>query len=349
MKKIKVGVLGATGMVGHRFVQLLADHPWFELTELAASGRSAGRTYAEVVAGRWKLSADIPSRAAKMTVKECVPNLDCQVVFSGLDSDVAGPIEDAFADAGYVVASKAKNHRMEPDVPLLIAEVNPEHLELIKVQKRHRNRRGFVVTSPNCSTTHMVLALKPLMKLGLSQVTVSTLQALSGAGYPGVASLDILDNVIPFIGGEEEKMEKEPLKLLGTLGEGKVENAAVKLSAQCNRVNVNDGHTECISVKLDKKVSLEELIAAFEQFNPLKGLGLPSAPERPIVVRREPDRPQPKLDRDTERGMASIVGRIRPCPIFDYKFVVLGHNTIKGAAGEAILDVELLKAKGYLD
>jgi aspartate-semialdehyde dehydrogenase len=348
VSKVKVGILGATGMVGQRFVQLLDNHPWFEVAELAASERSAGKTYMEVMEGRWKIGADIPQTTGNMVVKECIPNLDCELVFSALDADVAGPIEKAFAEKGYVVSSNSKNHRLEPDVPLLIPEVNADHLELIPIQKRNRNWKGFIVTNPNCSAIHMVLALRPLMEFGLCQVLVTTMQALSGAGYPGIASLDILDNVIPFIGGEEEKMQTETVKLLGTFDGENVRNAEMGVSAQCNRVNVNDGHLECVSVKLDRQVDIDKLIAAFEGFNPLQGLGLPSAPERPIIVKREPNRPQPKLDRDLDRAMASVVGRIRKCSVLDYKFVVLGHNTIRGAAGAAILNAELMKARGYL-
>jgi aspartate-semialdehyde dehydrogenase len=339
MDRVKVGVLGATGMVGQRFIQLLAGHPWFRLTEVAASEKSAGKTYAEAMEGRWKLNTGIPAEVRGMKVKECVPGLDCQVVFSALDADVAGPIEQAFARAGYVVSSNSKNHRMEPDVPLLIPEVNA---------RRKRNWKGFIVTNPNCSTIHMVLVLKPLMQFGLSRVMVVTMQALSGAGYPGVASLDILDNVIPFIRGEEEKVETETLKLLGSLKGGVVEPAPLRVSAHCNRVNVNDGHTECVSVKLDSRPGLQELLRAFREFNPLGGLGLPSAPPRPLVVREEADRPQPKMDRDLERGMASVVGRVRECSVLDYKFVLLGHNTIRGAAGAAILNAELMRSKGYI-
>jgi aspartate-semialdehyde dehydrogenase len=348
VSKIKVGILGATGMVGQRFVQLLDDHPWFEVAELAASERSAGKTYKEVMDGRWKIGADIPQTTGNMVVKECIPNLDCELVFSALDADVAGPIEKAFAEKGYVVSSNSRNHRLEPDVPLLIPEVNADHLELIPIQKRNRNWKGFIVTNPNCSTIHMVLALRPLMEFGLRQVLVTTMQALSGAGYPGIASLDILDNVIPFIGGEEEKMQTETVKLLGTFDNERVRNAEIGVSAQCNRVNVNDGHLECLSVKLDKQVDINKMIEAFEGFNPLQGLGLPSAPERPIIVKREPNRPQPKLDRDLDKAMVSVVGRIRKCSVLDYKFVVLGHNTIRGAAGAAILNAELMKARGYL-
>lgn len=348
MAKIEVGILGATGMVGQRFLQLLEAHPWFEVTEVAASERSAGKSYGEAVEGRWKLAGDCPAQARKLVVKECVPNLDCQIVFSALDAEIAGPIEEAFAAKGYQLFSKARNHRMEPDVPLLIPEVNADHLGLIPIQRKNRKWPGFIVTDPNCSTIAMVLALKPLMKFGLSKVMVTTMQALSGAGYPGVASLDILDNVIPYIGGEEGKMETEPLKLLGTFEAGRVKFAPISVSAHCNRVNVNDGHTECVSVKFDRKVELAELVQTLEEFSPLRGMNLPSAPDRPVVVRTENNRPQPKMDRDLERGMATVVGRIRPCPVLDYKFVLLGHNTIRGAAGASILDAEYMKVNGLL-
>ncbi len=334
-------------MVGQRLVQLLEGHPWFEVTALAASENSAGKTYAEAMAGRWKLSSDIPAYAAGMTVEECTPDLDCTLVFSALDAAVAGDIEDAFAHAGYAVSSNSRNHRMDADVPLVIPEVNADHLRLIDVQKKRRS--GFIVTNPNCSTIHMVLALKPLHDaFGIRQITVTTMQALSGAGYPGVASLDILDNVIPYIGGEEEKIETETLKLLGWLSGQTIQPAQIQVSASCNRVNMNDGHLESVSVKLAKKTSADELKQAFSTFNPLKSLKLPSSPTMPIIVRDEPDRPQPKLDRNIEKGMASTIGRIRPCNVLDWKFTVLGHNTIRGAAGAAILNAELLAAKGYL-
>ncbi|MBI3037079.1 aspartate-semialdehyde dehydrogenase [Candidatus Woesearchaeota archaeon] len=349
MRKIKVGILGATGMVGQRFVQLLEGHPWFEVTGLAASEQSAGKAYEDAVAGRWKISADIPAYARRMKVKECRPNLGCKLVFSALDAAVAGPIEEEFARAGYVVSSNSRNHRMDSDVPLLIPEVNSEHLALIKRQQQQRKWKGFIVTNPNCSTIHMVLALKPLMdRFGIEKVLVTTMQALSGAGYPGVASMDIIDNVYPYIGMEEEKVQTETLKLLGKLGSNRVEDAKVAVSAQCNRVNVSDGHTECVSVKLSKAATEKDIINAFENFNPLKQLKLPSSPQHPIVVRKEADRPQPRIDRMAEKGMASVVGRIRPCSVLDYKFVVLGHNTIRGAAGAAILNAELMKAKGLI-
>jgi aspartate-semialdehyde dehydrogenase len=348
-KKIKVGILGATGMVGQRFVSLLENHPFFEVTELAASEKSAGKTYEEAVAGRWKIGADVPSYVRKMKVKDTKPDLDCQLVFSALDSSIATEIEQSFAKAGYAVSSNSRNHRMDPDVPLMIPEVNPDHLSLIDVQKKNRKWKGFIVTNPNCSTIHMVLALKPLQDaFGIEKVMVTTMQALSGAGYPGVPSLDILDNVVPYIGSEEEKMQTESCKLLGKLSNGKVSMAPIAISAACNRVHVSDGHLETVSVKLTKKASEQQIKDAFKKFNPLKSLNLPSSPLNPIVVREEADRPQPKLDRNLEKGMASVVGRIRPCNVLDYKFLVLGHNTIRGAAGAAILNAELLASKGYI-
>ncbi len=350
MTRVKVGILGATGAVGQRFIELLQNHPWFEVTELAASGRSFGKPYRE--ACRWTISGDMPSAMADKIVKECKPDLDCEMVFSALPAEIAGDIEEDFARAGYKVSTNSRNHRMDADVPLVIPEVNPDHLGIIEHQRKNRGwSTGFIVTNPNCSTIAMVLALKPLQDaFGINTVIVTTLQALSGAGYPGVPSLDILDNVIPYIGGEEMKMESETQKLLGTLRDGHFEDARIKVSASCNRVATTDGHLECVSVGLDRKpVSIDEVVNAFASFKALpQELGLPSAPKQPIVVRYELDRPQPKYDRNTGNGYASVVGRIRSCPVLDYKFVVLGHNTIRGAAGGAILNAELLKAQGYL-
>ena len=349
MEKIKVGILGATGMVGQRFIQLLEDHPWFEIGDLAASERSAGKSYEEAVSGRWKLETPIPEKTASMIVKECTPNLDCKVVFSALDASFAGPVEEDFAKAGYVVSSNSRNHRMVDDVPLLIPEVNAEHTAIIEQQKKRFNNKGYIVTNPNCSTIGLVLALAPLHKnYSIKKMVVTTLQALSGAGFPGVPSLDILDNVIPFIGGEEAKMESETLKLLGTLEGGKFVFADIAVSASCNRVNVKDGHLECVSIELDKKPSRDELIRTLQSFNPLKQLNLPFSPPQPILVKEEDSRPQPKYDRDLGKGMASIIGRIRECPVLDYKLVILSHNTVRGAAGAAILNAEYLKVKGFL-
>lgn len=349
MEKVKVGVLGATGVVGQRLVKLLVDHPWFEITELAASERSAGLTYGEIMQERWKLEGEVPEKVASMKVKECVPDLDCKVVFSALDAAVAGPIEQEFAREGYIVISNARNHRMDPDVPLLVPEVNPDHARVIDRQRLRWPKRGFIVTNPNCSTIGLVLALAPLKQaFGLRKVLVTTLQAISGAGYPGVASLDILDNVIPFIAGEEEKIETETLKILGDLGEDGFMPAQVVVSASCTRVNVRDGHLESVSVELVEKPSPEEVIRAWRSFNPLKGFELPSAPVAPVIYREEIDRPQPLKDRDVQKGMACVVGRLRKCPVLDYKFFLLSHNTIRGAAGAAILNAEFLLKKGYI-
>lgn len=349
MARIKVGILGATGMVGQWFGQLLHDHPWFEVTALAASANSAGRPYEE--ACRWIVSAEVPSSMQGMEVRECIPDLPCQVVFSALPGGVAGPVEEAFAAAGYFVFSNARDHRMDPDVPLLVPEVNPRHIQIIERQRRERGWKGYIVTNPNCCTIQMVLALKPLQdRFGLKRVAVVTLQALSGAGYPGVPSLEIVDNVVPYIEGEEKKLETEPLKILGQLGDGEFQKAEIAISAQCNRVSTLDGHLECISVELAEEAELGEVEGALRGFRALpQELNLPTAPRWPIVVRQEKDRPQPRYDRDAEGGMAVTVGRIRRCSILDYKFLVLGHNVVRGAAGASILNAELLKAQGYLD
>ncbi len=349
MSRIKVGVLGATGMVGQRFVQLLAAHPWFELVALAASDRSMGQSYGD--ACRWILDTPMPESVHGMVIQPCQPALECRVVFSALPADIAGSVEEAFALAGYVVSSNASSHRCAPDVPLMVPEVNPDHLGLLPLQRQRRGWPGLLVTNPNCSTTHLVLALKPLWEaFGLRRVLVTTMQAVSGAGYPGVPSLDILDNILPYIAGEEEKVEWEPRKLLGRFdGEG-VELADLQLSAHCNRVAVTDSHVECISLELARPASLDQVRDALASFRALpQELGLPSAPPRPVLVRREPDRPQPRRDRMAGGGMATVVGRLRPCPLMGYKFIVLGHNTVRGAAGGAILNAELLSAQGYLD
>jgi len=349
MPKIRTGILAATGAVGQRFVQLLENHPWFEITAVAASDNSVGKRYQD--AARWFVSPDMPAAVRDMIVLPCEPGMDCDLVFSALPSDVAGPIEEAFAAAGHVVSSNANNHRLDPDVPLLIPEVNPSHLGLIPIQQRRRGwDTGYIITNGNCSTIHLVLALKPLQDaFGLKKVLVTTMQALSGAGYPGVPALDILDNVIPYIGGEEKKLETEPLKMLGRFNGEQVINADIVISAHCNRVATRDGHLEAVSVELDQKPTLDEIIRAFREFKgEPQALGLPSAPAHPIIVRDEPDRPQPRFDRDAEKGMASVIGRVREDPILGYKFLVLGHNTVRGAAGSAILNAELLVAKGYL-
>jgi len=347
--KRKVAILGATGAVGQRFIQLLQGHPWFQIEVLAASERSAGKRYGQACS--WVMESNLPKEIAEMTVADAAVDAvekagDIDLVFSSLPGDLAGPIESEFA-ALYPVFSKAGAHRMEKDVPLMISEVNPEHLALIPIQKRLRGWKGFISTDPNCSTIQLALSLKPLMNFGLKQVVVSTMQALSGAGYPGVPSLDIIDNVVPYIPKEEEKMESEALKILGTFDGNVVRNADFQLSASCNRVHVKDGHLESVFVKLDSEPSVEEVEEAFATF---KGepqeLKLPSAPEHPIVVRKEPNRPQPRFDRDEGKGMSIVVGRVRKDPIMTMKYICLGHNTIRGAAGAGILSAELTVAKG---
>lgn len=349
--KRKVALLGATGMVGQRFVERLQGHPWFEIAVLAASERSAGKKYRE--ACDWIMDSVMPPEIGEMTValsdvKAVEKAGDIDFVFSALPADIAKSAEEQFA-AKYPVISKASSHRMESDVPLLIPEVNPEHLALIPIQKKNRGWEGFISTDPNCSTIQLVISLKPLMKFGLKKVVVSTMQALSGAGYPGVASLDIIDNVVPFIKNEEEKLESETMKLLGTLKGNKVQDANITLSASCNRVDVKDGHLEAVFVELEDKPSVEEVVKAFENFRgePQK-LKLPTAPEKPIIVRKEPNRPQPRYDRDAGKGMSIVVGRVRSDPILTAKYLCLGHNTIRGAAGAGILSAELLAQKGYL-
>jgi aspartate-semialdehyde dehydrogenase len=347
--KIPVGVLGATGAVGQKFVKLLEDHPWFELTELAASDRSAGKPYKE--AAQWRQQTPVPERVKDKRVKPCEPGLDCRVVFSGLDSSVAGEVEENFAKAGYIVLSNSKNHRMDDDVPLLVPEINPDHLALIEAQRKRRGWRGAIVTNPNCSTIGLVMALAPLDRaFGVERLVVTTLQALSGAGYPGHSAIDVLGNVLPFIGGEEEKIATEPLKIMGALEGDRIRFADFRVSAHTNRVQVEDGHMECVSVEFKKKPSVEDVAGVLAGFTSLpQRLGLPSAPERPVIVATERDRPQPRLDRDAGGGMSAVVGRIRECPVFDIRFIVLSHNTIRGAAGAAILNAELMKAQGQLD
>jgi aspartate-semialdehyde dehydrogenase len=337
-------------MVGQQFVRLLQGHPWFEVTALAASSRSAGKPYGE--ACHWVAPGEMPPTLRDQLVQAITPGIDCRVVFSALPSTVAGTIEEELASAGFAVFSKASNHRMDPDVPLLTLEINADHVALIETQRRRRGwDRGFIVADPNCSTVGLVMSIKPLYdRFGVEEAMVTTMQALSGAGYPGVPSLDILDNVIPYIGGEEEKMETEPLKILGQLEGDQIRPAQFPISAQCNRVNVFDGHLEAISVRLGREASPEEIVEAWESFRGLpQELNLPSAPEQPVVVRSEPDRPQPRLDRDAGKGMSVTVGRLRPCPIFGWKFLALVHNTMRGAAAASILDAELMKVQGYLD
>ena len=346
--KLPVGILGATGIVGQRFIQMLEQHPWFEVAWLAASDRSEGRPYAE--AARWRLKSDIPERVANMTVAPATPQGAPKIIFAALDAAIARELEPQFASSGCAVVSNSSALRMQSDVPLVIPEVNPDHIALIDSQPWRKTSRGFAVTNPNCSAIGLVLALAPLHRhFELEAVMAVTMQAVSGAGYPGVASLDILGNVIPYIKNEEEKMEEETQKLLGTLKGGAIVPAPFAMSAQCNRVPVEDGHTESVSVRLKKKVNAEEIVAAWNEFTAEpQHLRLPSAPDKPVVYLTAPDRPQPRFDVDLGGGMTTAVGRLRPCNVLEWKFTVLSHNTIRGAAGAALLNAELLKAKGYL-
>ncbi|MFH1452678.1 MAG: aspartate-semialdehyde dehydrogenase [Armatimonadota bacterium] len=343
--KISVGVLGATGTVGQMFINLLRDHPWFEVKEIAASDRSRGSVYSALMNDRWKMTSLIPAGIEGMIVKGCDDDLSSKILFSGLDSSVAGEIEEFYAQKGHIVISNSRNHRMGEHVPLLVPEVNHDHTGLLKYQ----NRRGKIVTNPNCSTVGMVLALAPIeKKFGIDKIIVTTMQALSGAGYPGVPSMDILDNLIPYISGEEPKMETETLKLFGKLEDGKIKFADIKISASCNRVAITDGHTECISFSLKNKASIEDLKNEIKQFNPLKDMKLPSAPNPPVIITEQENRPQPRYDRNRSNGMSAVMGRLRECPVLGYKMTILSHNTIRGAAGCAILNAELLKAKGLI-
>jgi aspartate-semialdehyde dehydrogenase len=346
--KTPVGILGATGIVGQRFVQMLEHHPWFEVRWLAASDRSEGRRYAD--AARWKLRTPIPAAVAEMQVSPAQPEGAPKIIFAALDAAIAAELEPRFAAAGCAVVTNSSALRMQRDVPLVIPEVNPDHIQLIEHQAWRKQSGGFVVTNPNCSAIGLVMALAPLeQRFGVETVMAVTMQAVSGAGYPGVASLDILGNVIPYIPKEEEKMEEETRKLLGRLNGSGIVPAAFGMSAQCNRVPVEDGHIESVSVKLKKKARPEEMIAAWNEFRSLpQELRLPSAPDQPIWYTTSVDRPQPRLDADFGAGMTTTVGRLRPCGVLDWKFTVLSHNVIRGAAGAALLNAELLKAKGYL-
>ena len=343
----KIGILGATGVIGQRFIQLLEGHPWFEITWLAASDKSSGKTYGEAV--RWKLDTPLPSRIAAMTVSPAGPEGAPGVIFAALDTDIARELEPKFAAAGCAVISNSSAFRMQADVPLVVPEVNAAHLALLETQAWRKQSGGYIVTNPNCSAIGLVLALKPLAeRFGLESVFVSTMQAVSGAGYPGVPSLDILGNVVPFIRTEEEKLEAETLKLLGKFNGTKVEALPARVSAHCNRVAVEDGHTECVSIKLTARATREEILAAWNEFAPLAGYTLPTAPLQPVEFSAAEDRPQPRLDRMRGNGMAATVGRLRPCSLLDWKFVVLSHNTIRGGAGAAVLNGEFLAAQGKL-
>lgn len=348
-RKRCVGILGATGTVGQRLIHMLRDHPDFEVTALAASDRSEGKRFIEVC--NWKLPYEMPESVREIRVYPCKPPLDCDVVIASLPSDIALESEAAFAAAGYPVISNSSAFRMHEDVPLVVPEVNPDHLELIPAQRKNRGfDSGYLVTNPNCTTIGLVMALAPLNQaFGLEEVMMTSMQAISGAGYPGVASMDIIDNVMPYIGGEEEKCEEEPQKIMGRIAGARIEVAPFKVSAQCNRVPVQDGHLESVRVKLRSPATIDDVREALSGFRGLpQELKLYSAPERPIIVREEKDRPQTRLDRDAERGMATVVGRIGKDTIFDFKFTLVSHNTIRGAAGAALLNAELLVAKKLL-
>jgi len=345
LDKIPVAVLGATGSVGQRFVELLSHHPWFDLTTLAASERSVGKRYKDAVNGNFQFS--LPEWVAELTISSCKPPLSENIIFSALDSSIATEVEASFANAGHTVISTAKNYRTASDVPLLIPEINSSHLKLLDVQKFSG---GKIIATPNCSAIGLAIALKPLHdRFGIEALQVTTMQAISGAGYPGIPSLEIMDNIIPFIEDEENKLESEPLKILGAIQQDRIIPAEMKISAQCNRVPVTDGHLECVSIKFKKKPSREELIEAWRSFKgDLEGILLPLKPEFPIHYFEDEKMPQPRLQRDLDRGMAVSVGHLRECPIFDYKFALLSHNTVRGGAGGAILCAELLVKKGFI-
>lgn len=347
--KIPVGVLGATGMVGQSFVKFLDNHPWFDLVWAGASDRSAGKLYSE--ATQWRLDGAMPAHAAALTVQSCEPSKSSpKLVFSAMDASVATEIERAFAEAGHLVVSNSKNHRMESDVPLLVPEINSGHLDLLKIQRERRGWKGGIATNPNCSTVALTMGLAPLAPFGIKTVLATTMQAISGAGYPGVPSMDIMANVIPYIGGEEEKMQIETQKILGRLAGDHIDPLPAHVSAHCNRVPVVDGHLVAVSVALEQHVKREDLLAAYEHFTAEpQRLRLPSAPPHPVLYLHEDNRPQPRRDAFRDNGMTVTVGRLRKCPVLDWKFVCLGHNTIRGAAGAAVLNAELLKAKGFLD
>jgi aspartate-semialdehyde dehydrogenase len=352
--KYPIGILGATGMVGQRYIQLLENHPWFEVAWIAASDRSSGKTYGE--AAKWRLDTPLPDRIAKMIVSPAEPSAAAgggqsapKIIFASIDAAYARELEPKFAAAGCAVVSNSSAFRMAPNVPLVLPEVNAEHLHLIEEQSWRKQSGGYIVTNSNCTVMGPVLALKPIAdRFGIEQIFATSMQAVSGAGYPGVASMDIFDNVIPYIGNEEEKMEEELLKLLGKLEGHTVKPLVARMSASCNRVAVIDGHTVSVSIKLAKPATREEILAAWAEFRPLAGQNLPSAPDQPVQWAPQPDRPQPRLDRNRGNGMAATVGRLRPCGVLDWKFTVLSHNTIRGAAGATILNAELLASLGKL-
>jgi aspartate-semialdehyde dehydrogenase len=346
--KIEVGILGATGTVGQRFLQLLEDHPWFTATWLAASDRSAGKPYRE--AASWQLEGAPPAGAIDRTVEECVPGRGPRIVFSSMASSLAGDIEREFAQAGHIVISNSSHYRMDPQVPLLVPEINPGHLGLLPIQRREKGWEGAIVTNPNCAAVTVVMALAPLKRFGLRRAIVTTFQAVSGAGYPGVPSLDILGNVIPYIGGEEEKVESETQKILGDLDGGAVRSLPLTVSATCTRVPSIDGHLTTVSLEFEKPPERGAILEALSGFRGVpQERELPSAPRRPVHVMEAPDRPQTRKDAGLERGMATSVGRIRPCPVFHWKLVALSHNTLRGAAGAALLNAELMQSEGLLE
>jgi aspartate-semialdehyde dehydrogenase len=360
MSKMSVGVIGATGMVGQNYIRLLKDHSWFEVTHVAASPRSAGKAYAEAVAGRWVMDEDIPEAVAGLVVGDAsnvaAAKAECEMVFSAVDMDkqAVRELEETYAANDIPVVSNNSAHRWTADVPMFIPEVNPHHADIIPFQRRNRGwNKGLIAVKPNCSLQSYLPAVYPLMAAGyaVESIFVATLQGVSGAGYPGPASIDMIDNIVPFIGGEEEKTEQEPLKILGSIVDGRfVNDDSLKVAAHCNRVSVTDGHTACVSLKFKaEKPSLDEIVTIWRAFEAEpQRLDLPSAPKPCIIYREEHDRPQPRKDRDAGRAMAITVGRLRECPVFDIRFVALSHNTVRGAAGGAILSAELLKAKGYL-
>jgi aspartate-semialdehyde dehydrogenase len=349
-----IGILGATGMVGQRYIQLLERHPWFQITWLAASDRSSGKTYGE--AAKWRLDTPLPERIAKMTVSPAEPSAAAnegqsapKIIFSSIDAPIARELEPRFAAAGCAVISNSSAFRMAPNVPLVLPEVNADHLHLIEEQPWRKESGGYIVTNSNCTAMGVVLALKPIEdRFGIEQIFAATMQAVSGAGYPGVASMDILDNVVPYIANEEEKMEAETLKLLGKLDGHVVKPLNARMSASCNRVPVVDGHTVSLNIKLRKPATRDQILAAWAEFRPLAGQQLPTAPAQPVEWAPQEDRPQPRLDCNRGNGMAVTVGRLRPCGVLDWKFTVLSHNTIRGAAGATILNAELLASLGKL-
>jgi aspartate-semialdehyde dehydrogenase len=351
--RIPIGILGATGMVGQQFVKFLQNHPWFEIAWVGASDRSAGKPYREATS--WRLDGTMPFGVQHLEVHECKPQdgktgAAPRLVFSSMDASVATEIEREFAQAGHVIVSNSRNHRMEPDVPLLIPEVNPDHLKIIPHQQRTRGWKGQIATNPNCSTIVLAMALAPLKQFGISRVVATTMQAISGAGYPGVASMDINANVIPFIGGEEEKMQQETQKILGDFTGEALRPLDARVSAHCNRVPVVDGHTVTVSVAFERKPTRDDMIRALVNYRSVpQERKLPSAPPQPVIYMEENDRPQPRRDVERERGMAVFVGRLRECPVLDYKFVAMGHNTVRGAAGAAVLNAELMYSEGLLD